>query len=109
MLALWSWLSFAAMVLSICVWFVASDMVDLLCVSTKVKRGSVVLISPTVLPATVEDTFGSFSDKVASGQSLNCELQVEKVIISGASSTIHVIPLNTPVVTVSRVLLCVSI
>ena len=42
MLASWSWLSFAALVLSICVWFVAPDMVDLLWVSTEVKRGSVV-------------------------------------------------------------------
>ena len=42
MLALWSWLSFAALVLSICVWFVAPDMVDLLWVSAEVKRGSVV-------------------------------------------------------------------
>ena len=33
-------------------------MVDLLWVSAEVKRGSVVLISPTVLPATAEDTFG---------------------------------------------------
>ena len=32
--------------------------------SAEVKRGSVVLVSPTVLPATVEDTFGSLLDKV---------------------------------------------
>ena len=44
MLASWSWLSFAALVLSICVWFVALDMVDLLWVSAEVKWGSVVLI-----------------------------------------------------------------
>ena len=44
MLASWSWLSFAALVLSIYVWFVALDMVDLLWVSAEVKRGSVVLI-----------------------------------------------------------------
>ena len=62
MLASWSWLSFAVLVLSICVWFVAPDMVDLLWVSAEVKRGSVVLISPTVLPATArEDTFGSLA------------------------------------------------
>ena len=48
MLASWnvgSWLSFAALVLSIGVWFVAPDMVDLLWVSAEVKRawrGSVV-------------------------------------------------------------------
>ena len=42
MLASWSWLSFAALVLSICVW--ALDMVDLLWVSAEVKWGSVVLI-----------------------------------------------------------------
>ena len=34
-------------------------MTDQLWVSAKVKRGSVVLDSPTVLPVTVEDTFGS--------------------------------------------------
>ena len=33
-------------------------MVDLLWVSAEVKRGSVVLISPTGLPATAEDTCG---------------------------------------------------
>ena len=44
MLASWSWLSFAALVLSICVWFVAPDMVDLLWVSAEVKRESVVHI-----------------------------------------------------------------
>ena len=43
LLALWSWLSFAALVLSICVWFVAPDMVDLLWVNAEVKWGSVVL------------------------------------------------------------------
>ena len=42
MLASWSWLSFAALVLSICVWFVAPDMVDLWWVSAEVKQGSVV-------------------------------------------------------------------
>ena len=42
MLASWSWLSFAALVKSICVWFVAPDMVDLLWVSAEVKRESVV-------------------------------------------------------------------
>ena len=42
MLASWSWLSFAALVLSICVWFVAPDMVGLLWVSAEVKWGSVV-------------------------------------------------------------------
>ena len=30
----------------------------------KVKWGSVVLVSPTVLPATVEDTFGSLSVEI---------------------------------------------
>ena len=112
MLASWSWLSFAVLVLSICVWFVAPDMVDLLWVSAEVKRGSVVLILPTVLPATAEDTFGSLLEKVASGQSLDSELQVEtvqKVTISEASSTVHVVPLNAPVLMVSRVLLCVSV
>ena len=106
MLASWSWLSFAVLVLSICVWFVAPDMVDLLWVSAEVKRGSVVLILPTVLPATAEDTFGSLLEKVASGQSLDSELQVEtvqKVTISGASSTVHVVPLNAPVLMVSTV------
>ena len=42
MLASWSWLSFAALVKSIRVWFVAPDMVDLLWVSAEVKRESVV-------------------------------------------------------------------
>ena len=44
MLASWSWLLFAALVLSISVWFVAPDMVDLLWVSAEVKRGSVVAV-----------------------------------------------------------------
>ena len=39
-------------------------MTDQLWVSAEVKRGSVVLVSPTVLPATVEDTFDSLLDKV---------------------------------------------
>ena len=34
----------AALVLSICVWFVAPDMVDLLWVSTEVKRGGAVVV-----------------------------------------------------------------
>ena len=42
MLASWSWLSFAALVLSIYVWFVAPDMIDLLWVSAEVKWESVV-------------------------------------------------------------------
>ena len=45
MLASWnmgSWLSLAALGLSIGVWFVAPDMVDLLWVSVEVKRESVV-------------------------------------------------------------------
>ena len=37
-------------------------MTDQLWVSTEVKRGSVMLVSPTVLPATVEDMFGSLLD-----------------------------------------------
>ena len=38
-------------------------MIDQLWVSAEVKRGSVVLVSPTILPTTVEHTFGSLLDK----------------------------------------------
>jgi hypothetical protein len=82
-------------------------MTDQLWVSAEVKRGSVVLVSPTVLPATVEDTFGSLLDKVGnSSADDSLELQVEtveKIAISGAtaSSAVHVVPLNAPVLMVS--------
>ena len=39
--------------------YVGTDMTDQLWVSVEVKRGSAALVLPTVLPATVEDTFGS--------------------------------------------------
>ena len=55
-------------------------MADQLWVSAEVKRGSVVLVSPTVLPATVEDTFGSLLEKVGnSSADDSLELQVETV------------------------------
>ena len=38
------------------------EMTDQLWVSAEVKRGSVMPVSPTVLPATVEDMFGSLLD-----------------------------------------------
>ena len=82
-------------------------MTDQLWVSAEIKRGSVVLVSPTALPATVEDTFGSLLDKVGNGsadQSLELQVEtVEKSTISGAtaSSAVHVVPLNTPVLMVS--------
>ena len=71
-------------------------------VSTEVKRGSVVLVSSTVLPATVEDTctFGLLLDKVrnsSADDSLELQVEtVEKITISGAtaSSAVHVVPLN---------------
>ena len=65
------------------------------------------LVSPTVLPATVEDTFGSLLDKVGNGsadQSLELQVEtVEKITISGAtaSSAVHVVPLNASVLMVS--------
>ena len=82
-------------------------MIDQLWVSAEVKWGSVVLVSPTVLPATVDDTFGSLLDKVGnSSADDSLELQaetVERIAISGAtaSSAVHVVPLNAPVVMVS--------
>ena len=55
-------------------------MTDQLWVSAEIKRGSVVLVSPTVLPAIVEDTFGSLLDKVGNGSAdHSLELQVETV------------------------------
>ena len=41
------------------------EMTDQLWVSVEVKWG---LVSPTVLPATVEDTFGSLLDKVGNSK-----------------------------------------
>ncbi len=83
------------------------EMTDQLWVSAEVKRGSAVLISPTVLPATVEDTFGSLLDKVGNStadDSLEQQVEtVENIAISGAtaSSAVHVVPLNAPVLMVS--------
>ena len=84
------------------------EVADQLWISAEIKRGSVMLVSPTVLPTTTEDTFGSLLDKVGnSSLDQNLELQVEtveKVTISGAAaSTVHVVPLNAPVLTVSSV------
>ena len=66
-------------------------MTDQLLVSAEVKRGSVVLVSPTVLPATVEDTFGSLLDKVGNSSeddSLERQVEtVERIAISGATAS----------------------
>ena len=87
--------------------YVGTDMTDQLWVSVEVKRGSAALVLPTVLPATVEDTFGSLLNKVENNSADDSlELQaktVERIAISGAtaSSGVHVVPLNAPVVMVS--------
>ena len=51
--------------------YVGTDMTDQLWVSMEVKRGSAALVLPTVLPATVEDTFGSLLNKVENSCRLN--------------------------------------
>ena len=65
-------------------------MEDKLWVSAEIKRGSMVLVLPTVLPATAEETFGSLLDKVGGGsadQSLELQVEtVERIIISGAAA-----------------------
>ena len=57
------------------------EMTDQLWVSAEVKRGSVVLVSPTVLVATVEDTFGSLLDNTTVGQYLKINSKIMKFII----------------------------
>ena len=64
----------------------------------------------TVLPSTTKDTFGSLLHKVGNSRldavdSLELQAEtVEKITISGAAaSTVHVVPLNAPVLTVSSV------
>ena len=76
---------------------------DQLWVSIEIKRGSTVLVSPTIYQATNQETFGSLLGQVGSGtsdQHLEQLLQVEtveKVTISGAASVVHVVPLSAPV------------
>ena len=121
MLASWSWLSFAALVLSICVWFVPPDMVDLLWVSTEVKWYNQNclsqyrslpkrIVSPgmrsfqksciatTVLYINHQDTHHS---RLCLAELQNCLLIYIRSFVDSSCGL-----LNAPVLTVSRVLLC---
>lgn len=76
-------------------------------VSVAAKRGSTTLVSPTVLEASDEYTYGSLLEKLSEvGKVGGLELQSKtlgKVTISGPETTAEklVVPLNAPVIMVS--------
>ena len=70
-------------------------------VSVEVKQGSTKVVTPTIVTATDEDTFGSLLEKVGSADlQLQCQT-VEKVTIAGKGPTVHIVPLDAPVIVVS--------
>ena len=71
-------------------------------VSAEVKQGSTTVVTPTIVTATDEDTFGSLLEKLGSTDLQLPSQTVEKVTIAGTGPTVHVVPLSASVAVVSQ-------